>query len=111
MSAEPSGGLDRLRRVLEVRPITLRVPQVYCDVDAGNPWGAFADDIAALLASGGLDREAVARIVDPEAFCAAFVACAHFHARREMALAKADLILALANSPPPHPNATSDPST
>lgn len=38
-------------------------------------------------------REAVARLVDPEAFCPAFLANCHFHTRRETALSKADAIL------------------
>jgi hypothetical protein len=40
--------VERLGSVLSVRPITLRVPQVYADDP--NPWGAFADDIEAMLA-------------------------------------------------------------
>jgi len=40
------GLVERLRAVLQSRPITLRVPQVYHDPVHDNPWGLFADDIA-----------------------------------------------------------------
>jgi hypothetical protein len=44
--------VERVRRALRTRPITLIIPQVYNEDRAGNnPWGAFADDLQTLLAS------------------------------------------------------------
>jgi hypothetical protein len=62
--------------------------------------------IALARTPGGLDREAVARIVDPEAWANWDVYRADWTIRPS--IAKADVILALANSPPPHPEGGSE---